>query len=136
MATVTQPYGIVLPIAHGPQGYFNQSYNVLDQIKSNLNVLLRTKKGERRMNPEFGSELWSILFENYTDEIDGIIKDAISSDIKMWMPYINIKTIVVNVNNIEYKNKYKVGVNILFTVPSVGINRPERLEVVMNANNI
>lgn len=136
MATITQPYGIVLPIAHGPQGYFNQSYNVLDQIKSNLNVLLRTKKGERRMNPEFGSELWGILFENYTDEIEDIIKDAISSDIKMWMPYINIKKIVVNVNDIEYKNKYKVGVNILFTVPSVGINRPERLEVVMNANNI
>lgn len=136
MAIVTQPYGIVLPIAHGPQGYFNQSYSILDQVKSNLNLLLKTKKGERRMNPEFGSELWSVLFENYTDEIDDIIKDVISSDIKRWMPYVSIRRIIVNVDNTEYKDKYKVGVNVIFTVPSIGINRPERLEVVMNSNNI
>lgn len=136
MATVTQPYGIVLPIAHGPQGYFNQSYSILEQVKSNLNVLLRTKKGERRMNPEFGSGLWSILFENYTDDIGPIVESTIRSDIQRWMSYVNIQEITVNTDDTEYKDKYKVGVRVTFTVPTIGVTQPQTLEVAMNTTNI
>lgn len=136
MATVTQTYGITLPITHGPQGYFNQSYSVLEQIKSNLNMLLRTKKGERRMNPEFGSGLWSVLFENYTDDISPIIENTIRSDINRWMSYINIQNIEINTNDTEYRDKYKVGVKVTFTVPSAGINQSQTLEVAMNTGNI
>jgi phage baseplate assembly protein W len=136
MATVTQPYGIVLPIAHGPQGYFNQSYSMIDQVKSNLNMLLRTKKGERRMNPEFGSGLWSILFENYSDDIGPIVESTIRSDIQRWMSYVNIQEIIVNTNDTEYRNKYKIGVKVTFTVPTIGVTQTQTLEVAMNTNNI
>jgi phage baseplate assembly protein W len=136
MATVTQTYGIVLPIAHGPQGFFNQSYNVVDQVKSNLNVLLRTRKGERRMNPEFGSGLWSVLFENYTDDITPLIENTIRKDISRWMSYVNIKDIQILTSDEEYKNKYQVGVKILFTVPSAGINQTQTLETTMSTSNI
>lgn len=136
MATVTQPYGIVLPIAHGPQGYFNQSYSIIEQVKSNLNLLLRTKKGERRMNPEFGSGLWSILFENYTDDIGPIVESTIRSDIQRWMSYVNIQEITVNTDDTEYKDKYTIGVKVTFTVPTIGVTQPQTLEVAMNANNI
>lgn len=136
MATVTQPYGIVLPIAHGSQGYFNQSYSILDQVKSNLNLLLKTKKGERRMNPEFGSGLWSILFENYTDDIGPIVESTIRGDIQRWMSYVNIQEITVNTSNEEYKDKYKIGVKVTFTVPTIGITQSQTLEVAMNTNNI
>ena len=101
MTTATQTYGITLPITHGPQGYFNQSYSVLEQVKSNINLLLRTKKGERRMNPEFGSRLWSILFENYTDEISSIIENVIRSDISRWMPYVNVQKLEINTNETD-----------------------------------
>lgn len=136
MATLTQPYGITLPITHGPQGYFNQSYSILEQVKSNLNFLLRTKKGERRMSPEFGSGLWSVLFENYTDDISPIIENTIRKDIARWMSYVNVSKVEVNTNNTEYKDKYKVGVTVLFTVPSAGITETQTLEVSMNTNNI
>jgi phage baseplate assembly protein W len=136
MATVTQTYGIVLPIAHGPQGYFNQSYSVSDQVKSNLNMLLRTRKGERRMNPEFGSGLWSVLFENYTDDITPLIENTIRKDISRWMSYVNIKDIQILTNDTEYKSKYTVGVKILFTVPSAGINQTQTLETTMSNSNI
>jgi phage baseplate assembly protein W len=136
MATATQTYGITLPITHGPQGYFNQSYSLLDQVKSNINLLIRTKKGERRMNPEFGSGLWSILFENYTDDISPIIESTIRSDIKRWMAYVNIEKIEVNTENTEYRDKYKVGVKVTFTVPSVGITQSQILETALNTGNI
>lgn len=136
MATITQPYGIVLPIAHGPQGYFNQSYSMIDQVKSNLNMLLRTKKGERRMNPEFGSGLWSILFENYSDDIGPIVESTIRSDIQRWMSYVNIQEIIVNTSDTEYRDKYKIGVKVTFTVPTIGVTQTQTLEVAMNTNNI
>ena len=136
MTTTSQPYGITLPITHGPQGYFDQSYTIIDQVKSNLNLFLRTKKGERRMNPEFGSGLWSILFENYTDDISPLIENTIRKDIGRWMPYVNVSKVEVNTNNTEYKDKYKVGVTVLFTVPSAGITETQTLEVSMNTSNI
>lgn len=136
MATAIQTYGITLPITHGPQGYFNQSYSLLDQVKSNINLLLRTKKGERRMNPEFGSGLWSVLFENYTDDISPIIESTIRSDIKRWMAYVNIEKIEVNTESTEYRDKYKVGVKVTFTVPSVGITQSQILETALNTGNI
>lgn len=136
MATPTQTYGITLPITHGPQGYFNQSYSVLEQVKSNMNLLLRTKKGERRMNPEFGSGLWNVLFENYTDDISPIVENTIRKDIQRWMNYVNIKDITIDTGDTEYKDKYKIGVKVTFTVPTIGVNQPQILEVAMNSNNI
>jgi phage baseplate assembly protein W len=136
MATALQPYGITLPITHGPQGYFNQSYSIIDQVKSNLNLLLRTKKGERRMNPEFGSGLWNILFENYTDNISALVENTIRKDITRWMSYVNISDIQVNTDDTEFKDKYTIGVKVLFTVPSIGITQQQTLEVSMNTSNI
>jgi phage baseplate assembly protein W len=136
MATVTQTYGITLPITHGPQGYFNQSYSILEQVKSNMNLLLRTKKGERRMNPDFGSGLWNVLFESYTDDISPIIEDTIRKDVSRWMSYVNIEDIQVNTNDTEYKDKYTVGVTVSFTIPSIGITDTQTLELAMTTGNI
>ena len=136
MATATQTYGITLPISYGPQGYFNQSYSILDQINSNLNLLLRTKKGERRMNPDFGSGLWSVLFENTTEDIVPMIESTIRSDIKRWMSYVNVQKVEVSTNDTEYKDKYKVGVKVTFTVPSIGITQSQVLETALNTSNI
>lgn len=136
MTTPTQTYGITLPITHGPQGYFNQSYSVLEQIKSNLNLLLRTKKGERRMNPEFGSGLWNIVFENNTDNISSIIESTIKSDIEQWMGYLNVEEVEINSDINEYRDKYKIGIKVKFTVPSIGLNNPQFLDVEMDANTV
>jgi phage baseplate assembly protein W len=136
MATLTQTYGVVLPIAHGPQGFFNQSYTSVDQIKTNLKMLLMTKKGERRMNPEFGSSLWEILFENFNNNIYSVVENTIRNDISRWMNYVNISQIEIDTNSTENSDKHKINVKILFTVPSVGINKPQTLEMYMNTSNI
>jgi phage baseplate assembly protein W len=134
MATTTQTYGIVLPITHGPQGYFNQSISVIEQVKSNLNLLLKTKKGERRMNPDFGSGLWNVLFENMADDMTPIIDSTIRRDIAKWMSYVNVQS--VSVLNNKDNNYNRLDVSVVFTVPSIGVFEQQTLQVGMNTNNI
>lgn len=129
-----QPYGITLPITHGPQGYFNQSFSVGDQVKSNLNLLLRTKKGERRMNPEFGSGLWSILFEQNTENIKPIIDSTIRKDISKWMNYVNVQSIDIDTESDI--TQHRINVSVIYTVPVVGITKEQTLQVAMNTTNI
>lgn len=134
MANAPKPYGIVLPISHGPQGYFNQSFSAAEQIKSNLNMLLRTKKGERRMNPDFGSGLWNILFEQNTENFVLIIEDTIRKDISKWMNYVSVKSI--EVDNTGDESRHRLNVSVIYTVPSVGITNDQTLQVTMNTINV
>lgn len=129
-----QPYGIVLPISHGPQGYFNQSFSVGEQVKSNLNLLLRTKKGERRMNPDFGSGLWNVLFEQNTENIIPIIDSTIRKDISKWMSYVNVKS--VDVDTTSDTSQHRINVSVVYTVPVVGITKAQTLQVEMNTPNV
>lgn len=134
MATTTQTYGIVLPMQRGPNGYFNQSYSVLEQVKTNIKMLLRTKRGERRMNPEFGSGMWSILFEQNTDNIKTIIENTIRKDIGRWMPYVSVES--VDVDNTSDSTQHRINVSVTFTVPSSGIFEQQTLQLVMNTTNV
>lgn len=129
-----QPYGIVLPISRGQQGYFNQSFTIEEQVKSNLNLLLRTKKGERRMNPEFGSGLWNILFEQNTEDIIGIIDSAIRKDISKWMSYVDVQSI--EVDRESDASQQRLNVSVIYTVPSVGITNEQTLNVEMNTTRV
>jgi len=52
------------------------------------------------MQPEFGTELRYILFENITDEGEFIdrIKGDIIGAITTWIPYVGITSLDVNIN--------------------------------------
>ena len=81
--------GVRFPLDYSPEGFFYKTKTILEQAKANLRNLLLTSKGERVMQPEFGSTLTDILFEQGPDvqnQIDEAIRDATSS----WLPYINI----------------------------------------------
>ena len=91
--------GVTIPF-NNPSGIFFQSKTNIKQIYSNLKNLLMTAKGERYMLPEFGTEIRYILFENITDEdkfIDAIKNDIIDA-IKMWMPFLSVEELIVNLN--------------------------------------
>jgi len=57
--------GVSLPF--NAPGVFNKTYSTKEQTKSNLINLLLTDKGERIMNPEFGTDLRKSLFDNITN---------------------------------------------------------------------
>ena len=82
-----KPIGVTLPF-NNPNGVFNVSYTNVDQVLSNLKNLLLTQKGERIMQPEFGTDLQYYLFEQITDELT--FKEQLLGEIRsalgMWMP--------------------------------------------------
>ncbi len=95
----TKPIGVTIPF-NNPNGIFFQSYTNRQQAFSNVKNLLSTAKGERYMQPDFGSELRFILFENINDEgdLEEKIKGDIISAITTWLPYLNITRLDVNFN--------------------------------------
>ena len=94
-----KPIGVTIPF-NNPNGIFYQSYTNRVQVYSNVKNLLLTAKGERYMQPEFGTELRYILFENITDEGEFIdrIKGDIIEAITTWIPYVGITSLDVNIN--------------------------------------
>jgi hypothetical protein len=106
--------GISLPIQIGDVA-FNQTFKTIDQVKTNIKSLLLTKKGERLMQPELGSGLQEVLFEQIDDEIATKIEDTIVSTISKWLPYVTIQQINVDTKK-ELKDKNEIDVSITFTL--------------------
>ena len=101
--------GVGLPLRRGNMGYFNQEYTTLDQVKSNIKNLLLTMKGERIMQPTFGTDLYKILFEPMTDMLTNDISDVIREAVSEWLPYVIMQEIKVDLSpdNLD-RNEYHV----------------------------
>ncbi len=82
--------GIMLPYKDIKDGVFNSSYVTIDQVKTNLLNLLLTIKGERYMQPEFGTNLYKMIFEQNTEDLQESVIREITNSINTWLPYINI----------------------------------------------
>ena len=85
--------GLKLPFNRGRSGLFPQTQTTLEQAGSNIKNLLLTAKGERIMQPNFGSRLRELLFEQYTEDLSSRIQSEIQEAISTWLPYINISSV-------------------------------------------
>lgn len=76
-------------------GAFAVNFTSINQAKSNLQNLILTKKGERLMQPEFGCDIWKIIFEPIVEgDIESKIEQSILDAVNIWLPYLNIDTIL------------------------------------------
>lgn len=91
--------GIKLPFTNKTGKLFQSSYTTEEQAISNLKNLLLTRKGERYMQPYFGTNIYDVLFENNTEELPIILRDSLSADIAFWLPYIIINDLTVTQNS-------------------------------------
>ena len=113
--------GISLPIQIGKTA-FEQTFTTFEQIKSNIKNLLLTKRGERVMQPQFGSGLQELLFEQNVDDLEGRIQTTIEDSISQWLPFVNIDEIDIEQTN-ELRDNNRVNVSIKFRVGnSVDLN--------------
>ena len=86
--------GIRFPLDHSPEGFFYKTKTVLEQSKANLQNLLLTTPGERINQPEFGSQLKFIIFEQGKD-IPNRVEEAIRSAVDKYLSYITIENVFV-----------------------------------------
>jgi phage baseplate assembly protein W len=87
--------GIDLPMMTSQGAGFQQTYTTLNQAVANAKNLLFTNKGERIMQPDFGCDLRSLLFENITEILLANIEDTIRSSFDYWLPYIFINELSI-----------------------------------------
>ena len=83
--------GLELPFARSRTGLFGLTETTLEQAGHNIKNLLLTAKGERVMQPDFGSDLRALLFEQDTEDFIDRIQLAIEEALSTWLPYINIE---------------------------------------------
>jgi len=104
--------GLSIPVQLGKNGYFNQTSNLLEQTKHNLKNLLLTVKGERLAQPDFGSEIYGVLFENFDDDFDNKIEQSIRNSVMTWLPHVLIKGLAID----SRPDSNFVGISLEFSV--------------------
>lgn len=102
--------GVKLPFSS--RSVFTPTYTTQDALKSNLINFLLTNKGERFLNPNFGADIRSLLFEQITSEIQDTVSAVIRSGVQTWFSNVSIQTLNVlespDTNTITIYMKYSV----------------------------
>lgn len=92
---------------------FEQSTSLIQQARSNLKNLLLTKKGERIMQPDFGCDLWRVLFEQITEDTTLLSRAAVVDAVDRWMPFLEVDELTVeapttgDVHKIQIRVSYR-----------------------------
>lgn len=107
-----QYIGITLPITNGNTGMFAQSTTVFQQVKSNFKNLILTKKGERLMQPEFGTDLHRILFENITENTLENARLTVVEAVERWMPFLELQQF--EVKNPVNGNPHRIDLSVTY----------------------
>jgi phage baseplate assembly protein W len=113
--------GVSLPF--NAPGVFNKTYSTKEQTKSNLINLLLTDKGERIMNPEFGTDLRKSLFDNITDSSIEILKAKITDAVNIFIPEIFLEDVIIEPDS-DY-NTLNVTINYRLIIS----NTPDQVTV-------
>lgn len=124
--------GIGINRSSDSNGIFAVNYTTLKQAKDSLKNLILTHKGERIMEPEFGCDIWKLIFEQIDENtIQGRIESTILDAVSIWMPYITIDEIIFDYNNNDIDNN-KIFLDIKFSLTS---NRNLSDTLQINVNN-
>ena len=83
--------------------------NDIELVKTDLINHFSIKKGEKLMQPDFGSIIWNMLFEPMTADVQAAIVDDIKR-VANYDPRINVTNVLVN----ELDNGIQIQLDILY----------------------
>lgn len=124
--------GIGINKSSNSGGIFPVNYTTLNQAKDSLKNLILTKKGERVMQPDFGCDIWELIFEPIVEEtISTKIENSILSAVGIWLPYLNIDNIIFDYDENDIDSN-KINLEVKFSLKS----NPSLTESInVNINN-
>ena len=106
---------------------FKLSYTTEEQAVSNLVNLLLTRRGERLMQPNFGSPIPEFVFEQNTDSNRTDLRFGIIETIEFWLPYISLRDVQVlsqdDFTLPDSSTEHNVIIKVEFSVGNSGANR-------------
>jgi phage baseplate assembly protein W len=124
--------GISINKTSDSNGVFALNYTTLSQVKYNLINLILTRKGERVMQPDFGCDIWRILFEPIVEgQIDAEIERTVIDAVNTWLPYINVDQILFDYDENDIDN-HRINLELQFSLAS---NPAIRDSVTINVNS-
>ena len=111
-------------------GIFVVNYTTLSQAKHNLRNLILTKKGERLMQPEFGSDLYKCLFEPNAKSLETKIDQSITDAVNTWMPYVNIESITYDSSN-DNKDRNRLDLELKYSLKFSNSETLQQLNITL-----
>lgn len=97
-----------------------------DSVKQSIRNIIFTNKGERFFNPNFGSDIIYMLFENITPATEQIITDLIKTAINNFEPRANVIDVLVN----SYPDENSVLISVVFS--TLNSAEPITLDLILN----
>ena len=120
--------GLSFPLRKDSNNDFRLTKNSLEQSRHNLRNLLLTQVGERVGQPEFGSRLRELCFEQQNDELPVKLEEEVRRATGVWLPYINIQEVKTLT---EEGDKNKIFVEVKF---STTLNPQTMESITMDAS--
>lgn len=100
----------------------------IQAVRNSLYNIFSTKKGQKLLNPTFGSSLDQFLFENISPTLGELIGDTILSSLQKYEPRIEV--LAVNVFPQQDLNQYRVQVVFRF----LNFKKESSLDIFLERN--
>jgi|TARA_R100000315_G_C5141750_1_gene81087 phage baseplate assembly protein W len=100
----------------GVEGWFKSTETTIEAVKNNIKLLLLTTRGERLMQPTLGLNLRRFLFEQFTDESRITIENEIVDTFRTFLPFVEIKDLVIGMDETDAIGKNKLNISVLFNI--------------------
>lgn len=85
--------GIEIPFSS--KSVFKSNFQTKDSIKTSLINYFLTNKGERYLNPSFGSTLREKLFQNINSDLEGEIQSIVKNALEIYFPRVKANKILI-----------------------------------------
>lgn len=113
-------------------GVFGETFTTVDKAIANLKCLLLTRKGERKLQPELGTDLLYLIFQPNISELKDDIINVISEPVAFWLPYITLSEVLVTTSEDEPTMPHHVKIVIGFTIAGMVDNT--KITIFANEN--
>ena len=114
--TLTPNRAIGVKFPFNAPGVFKKTFTTFDQASTNIKTLLLTRKGERYIQPNFGTDLLNLVFEPNVTELKEFITDTITDAVSFWLPYIIITNLEIVTQEDDPNMIHDIKISVTFTV--------------------
>lgn len=95
----------------------------INAVKQSVRNLLLTNRGERLMQPNIGSKMRSLLFENFSPQTAELVKQYTRETIENYEPRASLIDVTVSPD----PDNNNLNVTVLFAI--INIDEPQRLNL-------